>query len=111
MANAVLTQDVVCREAVRILENECVFGRLFYRGYEEEFDTVNGYKKNGTVRIRRPTDFQVRSGATASIQDVVEGSLNFTVGTQIGVDFQFTSQELTLSIGELSERAIRPAMI
>lgn len=111
MANTVLTPDIIAKEAVMILENNCVFGGLAYRGYEDEYKSVNGYKVGDTVRIRRPTDFTVRDGQTASIQDVVEGSLNFVVDKQKGVDFQFTSTELTLKIGELSDRAIKPAMI
>lgn len=111
MANTVLTPDIIAKEAVTILENNCVFGRNFYRGYEEEFDSVNGYKVGDTVRIRRPTDFTVRDGATASVQDVVEGNTTIVVDKQKGVDFQFTSSDLTLKIGDLSERVIRPAMV
>jgi hypothetical protein len=111
MANTVLTPDIIARESVMILENNLTVAKLFYRGYEDEFDSVNGYKVGDTVRIARPTDFTVRDGATASIQDVVEGSLPFTVNKQKGIDFQFTSKELTLNIGELSERVIKPAMI
>jgi hypothetical protein len=111
MANTVLTPDIIAKEAVMILENNLTVTKTFYRGYEDEFDSVNGYKVGDTVRIARPTDFTVRDGATASIQDVVEGSLPFTVDKQKGIDFQFTSKELTLNIGDLSERVIRPAMI
>jgi hypothetical protein len=111
MANTVLTPDIIAKEAVMILENECVMGGLVHRGYEEEFDSVNGYKPGSTIRIARPTDFTVRDGSTASVQDAVEGSLNFSVDKMKGVDFQFSSTELTLSIGELSSRVIKPAMI
>ncbi len=111
MANTVLTPDIIAKEAVMILENNLTVTKTFYRGYEDEFDSVNGYKVGDTVRIARPTDFTVRDGATASIQDVVEGSLPFTVDKQKGIDFQFTSKELTLNIGDLSDRVIKPAMV
>lgn len=112
MSNTTLTASIIAAEAVGILENNCVMGGLVYRGYEEEFDKkVNGYNVGSSITIRKPTDFTVRSGATAAIQDVVEGSLTFTVDTQEGVDFKFTSTDLTLSINKLSERVIRPAMI
>lgn len=111
MANTVLTADIVAKEAIMILENNCVMGGLTYRGYEEEFDSVNGYKAGDSVRIRRPTDFTVRDGQTATIQDAVEGKINFTVDKYKGVDFAFSSQDLTLKIGDLSERVIKPAMI
>lgn len=112
MSNTTLTADIIAKEAVRILENECVMPKLVHRGYEEEFSKkVNGYTVGEVVSIRRPTDFTVRDGATAGVQDVVEGKTTFTVDKQKGIDFKFTSQDLTLQIDKLSERVIRPAMI
>jgi hypothetical protein len=112
MSNTTLTADIIAKEAVMILENDCVMGKLVYRGYEEEFGKkVNGYEVGDTISVRRPTDFTVRTGATAAIQDVVEGKTSITVDTQIGVDFKFTSSDLTLKIGDLAERIIRPAMV
>lgn len=112
MANSVLTPDIICKEAVMILENELVMAKKVYRGHEKEFaNKVNGYEVGDTVSIRKPTDFTVRDGAAASNQDVVEGKTSITVNKQKGVDFAFTSAELTLDIRDLSERVIRPAMI
>jgi hypothetical protein len=112
MSNVALTADIVAKEALMILDNECVMGKLVHRGYEEEFaKKVNGYEVGESISIRRPTDFTVRDGATAAIQDVVEGKTTFTVDQQKGVDFKFTSSDLTLQIGELSERVIKPAMV
>ncbi|HAC57214.1 MAG TPA: hypothetical protein DCF73_02520, partial [Rhodobiaceae bacterium] len=45
------------------------------------------------------------------VQNSVEGKTSITVDKRKGVDFKFTSQELTLDIKELSERVIRPAMV
>ena len=112
MSNTTLTADIIAKEAVMILENDCVMGSLVYRGYEDEFSkNVNGYTVGEVVSIRRPNDFTVRTGSVATTQDVTEGKTSLTVDTQIGVDFKFTSQDLTLQIKELSERVIKPAMI
>src|SRR6188768_2503770 len=112
MANRTLTADVIAKEAVNILENNCVMGGLVYRGYEDEFSSkVNGYEKGDTISIRRPTDFTVRDGAVAVAQDVQEGKFSLVVDKRKGVDFKFTSQQLTLNIGDLSERVIKPAMV
>lgn len=112
MSNTTLTADIIAKEAVRILENECVMAKLVHRGYEEEFSKkVNGYTVGETVSIRRPTDFTVRDGATAVIQDVVEGKTTFTVDKQKGIDFKFTSQDLTLQIGDLADRVMKPGLI
>jgi hypothetical protein len=111
MANAVLTPDIIAAESLMILENNCVFGNLVHRGYENDFTSVNGYKVGDTIRIARPTDFTVRTGSTASIQDVTEGSINLTIDKMIGIDFQFTSSDLTTDIRDLSDRVLKPAMI
>lgn len=112
MSNTTLTADVIAKESVMILENQCVMGGLVYRGYEEEFTKkVNGYEVGETISIKRPTDFTVRDGRVAAVQDVTEGKFTLTVDKFKGVDFKFTSEELTLQIGELSERVIKPAMV
>ena len=112
MANTILTPTIVAKESLLLLDNMLVAGNRVYRGYEDEFaGQVNGYKKGSSLTIRKPTAFTVRSGATASAQDVTEGSTTVTVNTQIGVDFKFTTQQLTQNIGELSERVLKPAMI
>ncbi|NGX96429.1 MAG: hypothetical protein G4V63_14775, partial [Candidatus Afipia apatlaquensis] len=112
MANTTLTASIVAKAAVAILENELNMAGSVHRGYEEEFDKkVNGYEVGDTITIRKPTDFTVRTNITASAQDVKEAKLTMTANKIAGVDFQFTSQQLTLNIGQLSERVIRPAMI
>lgn len=111
MANNTLTADVVAKIALPILENELGILNKMYRAHESEFDsTVNGYKKGDTVRIRRPADFTVRSGATMSTQDVIEGNTSLVVDQQKGIDFQFTSTDLTLKVEDMGERIIKPAM-
>ena len=112
MANTVLTAEIIAAEAIGILENNCVMGDLVYRGYEEEFNNkVNGYSVGDTISVRRPTDFTVRDGATASIQDAVEGKFSLAVDKQKGVDFKFTSSHLTLRIDKLSERIKPPGAV
>jgi hypothetical protein len=112
MANSILTIDTIATAAVAILDNELVMAKQVYRGLESEFgSTVNGFEVGDTISMKKPTDFTVRDGATASNQDIVEGKVALTVDKQKGVDFGFTSKELTLNIGELSERVIKPAMV
>lgn len=111
MANTTLTADVVAKEALAVLDNELGWLNKLHRAHESEFsETVNGYKKGASIRIRRPADFIIRTGATMSVQDVIEGYTTLTVDQQIGVDFQFSSTDLTLSIDKLSERVIKPAV-
>jgi hypothetical protein len=111
MPNTTLTADVVAKTALAILDNELGVVKTFHRAYEDEFSNqVNGYKIGDTISIRRPADFTVRTGATLSAQDVIEGKTTLTIDQQIGVDFQFTSSDLTLKVNDLAERVMKPAM-
>lgn len=111
MANTTLTASIIAAEALRVLENSLVMAGLVYRDYEAEYQkNINGYKVGDTITIRRPTDFTVRDGATASIQDVVEGTTTLVVDKQKGIDFKFNSADLALEINDFSDRIIKPAM-
>ncbi len=112
MANTTLTADIIAKEALVILDNNLVMAKQVFRGYENEFDKkINGYEVGDTISIRRPTDYTVRDGPVMAVQDVTEGKVSLTVNQRKGVDFKFSSQDLTLKIGELSERVIKPAMV
>jgi len=112
MPNSVLTPSVVAKEALMLLDNNLVLGNLVNRAYEDEMQKpVNGYKKGGSVQIRRPAKYTWRAGAVASPQDTTEKSLTLTVDTQGGVDLAFSSADMTLKISEFSERFLKPAMI
>lgn len=111
MANTTLTASVVAKTALAILENELGVIKTMHRAHEEEFSNrVNGYKVGDEISIRRPADFTVRTGATLSTQDVIEGKTTLKIDQQIGVDFQFTSTDLTLSVENMAERIMKPAM-
>jgi hypothetical protein len=111
MANTTLTADIIAKEALAILENELGWMNRIHRAHESEFsNNVNGYKVGDTISIRRPADFTVRTGATLSTQDVIEGKVTLSIDQQIGVDFEFSSTDLTLKINDLSDRVIKPAM-
>ena len=110
--NTTLTADIIAKEALMHLDNNLVFAKQVFRGYESDFaKKVNGYEVGETISIRRPTDFTVRTDATMATQNVTEGKIALTVNQRRGVDFEFTSQDLTLKIGEIGERVIKPAMI
>ena len=112
MANTLLTASIIAKAAVLQLDNNLVMAKKVFRGYEGEFaKNINGYEIGDSISVRRPMDFTVRDGAVMNVQDTTEGKFTLTVDKRKGVDFEFTSQELTLSIKELSERVIKPAMI
>ena len=115
MANDIKKQaSVFAKESLRILENELVMTKKVHTDYDGEYSQkINGYKKGDTISIRKPADFTVRTGATRSNQDVVEGSTSIVINQQIGVDVGFTSKEMSLDIDKsgVRERVLKPAMI
>jgi hypothetical protein len=112
MVNTTLNASIIAKAAVGVLENELTMAGLVYRGYEDEFDKkINGYTVGDTITIRKPTDFTVRNTITASPQDTQEAKLTLQINQIAGVDFKFTSQQLTLNIAQLTERVIQPAMV
>ncbi|MFO1057883.1 MAG: P22 phage major capsid protein family protein [Dongiaceae bacterium] len=109
MANTILTPTMVTREALRILHQKLNFVGSINRQYDDSF-AKSGAKIGDTLKIRLPNQYTVRSGATLSAQDTTETSVSLQVGTQKGVDLNFTSVDLTLSLDDFSKRILNPAM-
>lgn len=109
MANSILTPTAVTREALRILHQKLNFVGNIKRDYDDSF-AKTGAKIGDSLKIRLPNQYTVRTGATLSAQDTSEISTTLQVGTQKGVDLNFTSVDLTLSLDDFSQRILEPAM-
>lgn len=113
MANSLLSPTIITREALRILHANLNFIANCNKQYDDQFAN-SGASPSGKIgpslTIRMPNQFTVRTGAALSTQDVVETSQVLTVSTQKGVDFVFSSQDLSLTIDEFSDRYLKPAM-
>lgn len=109
MANALLTPVAIARESLRILHQKLNFVGNVTRDYDSSY-AKTGAKIGDTLKIRLPNEYVVRTGATLSTQDTTESSVELKVATQKGVDLNFTSVDLTLSLDDFSERILQPAM-
>ena len=109
MANTLLTPSVITKEALAILHQKLNFVGSINRQYDDQY-AKSGAKIGNDLKIRLPNEFTVRTGATLSSQDVTETSVTLQVATQKGVDFTFSSEELTMHIDQFKERYIEPAM-
>ena len=111
MANTVkeLSAGDITRKALQILHNNMIFCKTVDRQYDSRF-AVSGAKNGGTLLIREPNQFTIREGAVMDAQDVTETTQTLTLATQRGVDINFSSAELTLSLDDFSERILEPAM-
>lgn len=106
MGNSVITPSVIAKEALMQLENSMCMAPLVHKAYKNEF-----VKKGNTVSIRKPVKFTAVDGSTRQNQDVNESTTTISIDKQKHVSWQFSSQDLTLSIEEYSERYIKPACI
>lgn len=109
MPNTILTPNMITREALRILHQKLNFIGTINRQYDDSF-AQSGAKIGSDLRIRLPNQYTVRSGATLTAQDTVEQSTTLSVSNQKGVDLNFTSADLTLSLDDFSQRILDPAM-
>lgn len=105
MGNTIITPGVIAKEALMQLENSICMAPLVYKDYKKEF-----VKVGNTVQIRKPVKFQATDGATRQNQDIGEATTTIKVDKQKHVSWEFSSQDLTLSIEKYSERYIQPAM-
>lgn len=106
MANGFLPPKVFANAGLKLLKNNLVLAKLVD---SESVDKTFKAGVGGTVYVKRPPEFIVRTGATASAQDVTEGEVAVTIDKQAGVDVAFTSQEETLNVDALLKSKILDA--
>jgi hypothetical protein len=109
LANTLLTISMITREALRVLENNLTFTKLVNRQFDDRFG-VEGAKIGTTLNVRKPPRYVGRVGQAIQIENATETQVPVVLNTQRGVDIQFSSQDLALSIDDFSDRFIKPAI-
>jgi hypothetical protein len=98
----------VGKEGMRLLHNNLSFVRSMNNDYQSDF---SGAVKPGTsIKVRKPAQWKIRSGASFSSETFVEQYNELTMGDEKGVDTTITSKEMSLSLDQISARKIRPQM-
>jgi hypothetical protein len=103
---SLLTPQIITKETLVILENNLVAANKVNRQFENQF-----VKIGTSLTIRKPNRFQTVKGQALQIQNITEPSTSITINQQAQVAFQFTSQELTLTVEEFRERYLKPAAL
>ncbi len=106
MPNTLITPQIIAKEALMQLKNNMVMGSQVHREYKNEFAKVGS-----TVSIRKPVKFVASDGETRVNQDVSEATTPFVINKRKHVSWEFSTQDLTLTIEQFSERYITPAAI
>lgn len=109
MTQSILTPTAVTREVLRVLHEKASFIGTVNRSYDDSF-SVKGGKIGDSLKIRLPNQYTVRTGKTLDVQDTNEQSVTLTAATQKGVDMNFSTAELTMSLDDFSKRIIEPAV-
>ncbi len=112
MSHAFLPPKVYANAFLKLMKNNVVLPKLVsseYKNVVVKPIQSNGQANGSTVYIKRVPQFTVRDGATASVQDVVEGEIAVTIDKQKGVDVEFTSLEETLSVDAILNSKIMQA--
>ncbi len=107
--NTLLTISMITNEALMVLANETVFASQVNRLYDSHF-AVAGAKIGDVVNVRRPGRFIGTTGPALNVEDYNQTSLALQLSTQFHVDVQFTTKDLTLSLGDFSDNVIQPAV-
>lgn len=110
MANSLVTIDMITREALRIAHETAQFIGTTDRQYDDSFART-GAKIGTALRVRKPNQYVRTTGSRVmDVKDQNEANGTITVATQDHVDMRFNSAELALSIDEMSQRYIAPAV-
>lgn len=110
MANTILTDSIITKEALMIAKNQV--GKLKKKmnvGYAEEFGK-KGHKIGDTLNVRLPQQYTVGDGETMTPQDTEQKSVPIVVNGQKNIGMQFGDSERTLKLDKFSELYVEPAV-
>ena len=106
MANNFKNTSLVTKIAVKEFLNALVMGQKVDRQLDSQFRKVGA-----SIDVRRPVMFEATSGATlGTATSIEERAATVTLDQRQKVHFEITSQDMTLSVEDMTERFIRPAM-
>jgi hypothetical protein len=109
MAQTILTDDIITKEGLMVLEEKCEFLGRVNTQYDNQY-AKSGAKVGDTIRIRKPARYTVRKGQNISIQEHIEENTSLTVSQQMGVDVEFTQADLDLSLDDFRQHVLEPQM-
>lgn len=102
-------QDIT-DNAVMAFKNNCIIPRYVDRQYDKLWGQA-GAKRGQTINLRFPPQYELRRGDRAMPQSSVETFFPITLGTPTGVDLDFTSQELLLTVDDFTNRFVKKAAL
>lgn len=112
MANNLLTNNIVIKEALPILRNKLPMVSMVNKQFQEEITNSNN-RVGGVINYKRPPRYLGRQGELMQIESTVETSRPLVL-QQAGVDVSFSLKDLQLSMDEVRNggltTVLEPAM-
>lgn len=100
--NRILTDDIIVKEALRLLKNNLVTAPLVHRDLEARFAKVGD-----TISLQKPFRTKTASGRVLQKQPMIDQKLPFAIDRQEHFGLEVTMRDRTLSIERFSERYLK----
>lgn len=104
--NKLLTDDIIVKEALRLLKNNLVTAKLVHRDYEQRFGKVGD-----TISLEKPFRTKTASGRVLQKQPMVDQSVPFKIDRQEHFGLEITQRDRTLSLQNFSSRYLNSGMV
>ncbi len=104
--NVLLTDDIIVKEALRLLKNNLVTAPLVHRDLEARFAKVGD-----VISLQRPYRTKTASGRVLQKQPMVDQTVPFAINRQEHFGLEVTMRDRTMSIERFSERYLKSGII
>lgn len=104
--NVLLTDDIIVKEALRLLKNNLVAAPLVHRDLEKRFAKVGD-----SISLKKPFRTKSSSGRVLQKQPLVDQVTPFAIDKQEHFGVEVTMRDRTLSIEQFSERYLKSGII
>ncbi len=104
--NRLLTDDIIVKEALRLLKNNLVTAPLVYRDLEKRFAKVGD-----TISLKKPFRTKTASGRVLQKQPMVDQTIPFQINRQEHFGLEVTMRDRTLSVEQFSERYLKSGIV
>lgn len=107
-ANELITDSVIAKTALMIVENNLSITKKIGRRYESRF-AREGNKIGDGLDVRLPVRWEGREGEVMNPEGAQERSVRVKIDRLIGQDLQFSNVDLTLKVDQFRERYLDTA--
>lgn len=104
--NRLLTDDIIVKEALRLLKNNLIMAPLVYRDLEKRFAKVGD-----TISLKKPFRTKTASGRTLVKQPMIDQTIPFQIANQEHFGLEVTVRDRTLSLEQFSERYLKSGIV